>query len=176
MSRLIGVVVVLAALAAVYYFTIYQEPTPTEQLETAAQDAGDAVQDAASALGEAVSDSAQSLTEQAGDTVAAIQEQGAQALEDASGAVTESINNSTSAVADGAAGLQQQGQELIKNLQDEGLLTEAGFDYDKVVSQVEASPLVQVVKDQFIAIVGEIRDAPEQFDAGLDKLKALFQG
>ncbi|MEX0349594.1 MAG: hypothetical protein AB3N15_09235 [Paracoccaceae bacterium] len=150
MSRLIGAAVALIALAAVYYFAFYQEPTPTEQLDTAAQDAGDAVQDAASGLGEAVSDAAQS--------------------------VTETINDSAAALADGAGSLQEQGQALIQQLQDEGLLTQAEFDYDAIVTKVEASPLVQVVKDQVIAILGEIREAPEQFDAGMDKLKALFQG
>ena len=59
-------------------------------------------------------------------------------------------------------------------MQDTGILTKDGFNYDALVLAVQGSSLSQDTKDSVLKILADIKASPETFDAKLQELKALF--
>ncbi|WP_171121415.1 MULTISPECIES: hypothetical protein [unclassified Ruegeria] len=151
MSRTIVLGVVVAAIGAgIYYYLNQPEPTPAERLQSAAQDAGDAV-----------SDAVESVTEQASDAT----DQAGQAAADLANQAGEEV-----------AALAEQGQDLLNSWIEEGTLTVQNFDYDAMVASVQDSALAQDMKTKAISILDEIKASPELFAAKLQELQALLQG
>lgn len=165
MSRLLGAVAIIIVIVLLYAFLSNPSPNSGNLTGTTAPE-----------ITEQASSTSESAADQAGDAVASLQEQGEQALETATEAVTDTVDETTAALGDGADALRAQGAALIQKLEENGLLTQDGFDYQQIATMIDNSPLAQATKDSVMAILVEIRDAPEQFDAGLKKLQDLFQG
>ncbi len=149
MSRTILLGAAIAAIGAGVYFYLNQpEPTPAEQLQSAAKDAGDAVSDAVQSVAEQASDA----TEQAGQAAADLANQAGEEV----------------------AALATQGQDLLNSWIEEGTLTVQNFDYDAMVASIEESALAQDLQTQAIAILDEIKASPDLIVEKLQELRALL--
>lgn len=169
MSRTILFGVIIAALGAgIYYFLSQPEPTPAEQLQSAAQDAGDAVSDAAEAATEQASEAASSVAEQAAD----VAEQAGQAATD----LADQASDAAEQAGEEVAALANQGQELITSWIEDGALTMQNFDYDAMVASVQESGLAQDVKTQVIQILDDIKASPETIATKIQELRDLLAG
>ena len=171
MSRILVIAVLLAAAgASAYYILTRPEPTPAERLENAAQEAGDAVGEAAQAVTEAASEAVQNATQQANEAASSVSQQASDAADQASAAV----DTAAQAANEQIAALGDQGNALIQSWQDSGILTEAGFDYDKMMTAVQASPLTESVKAEAATILADIKAAPDTFAEKFEELKKLL--
>ncbi len=149
MSRTILLGAAIAAIGAGVYFYLNQpEPTPAEQLQSAAKEAGDAVSDAVQSVAEQASDA----TEQAGQAAADLANQAGEEV----------------------AALATQGQDLLNSWIEEGTLTVQNFDYDAMVASIEESALAQDLQTQAIAILDEIKASPDLIAEKLQELRALL--
>ncbi|MCG7518332.1 hypothetical protein [Ruegeria sp. Ofav3-42] len=162
MSRTILLAVFVAAIGAgIYYYLNQPEPTPAEQLQSAAQDAGDAVNEAVDAATEQVNEAASSVADQA-----------SQAAEQAGQAATDLANQA----GDQVASLAGQGQDLVNTWIEQGSLNVQNFDYDAMVASVQNSDLAQDLKDQAIKILDEIKASPQLIGEKIEELRTLLSG
>lgn len=162
MSRTILIAVIIAGLGAGTYFYLNQpEPTPTEQLQSAAQEAGDAVNDAVEAT-----------TEQANEAASSIATQASDAAEQAADTATDLANQA----GDEVAALAGQGQDLINSWIQDGALTVQNFDYDTMVASIQESTLAQDIKTQAIQILDDIKASPQTIVAKIEELRTLLNG
>ncbi len=149
MSRTLVLGVLVAGIGAgIYYYLTQPEPTPAEQLQSAAQDAGDAV-----------SDAVESVAEQAAN---------------ASDQVEQSATDLANQASEDVAALASQGQDLLNSWIEDGTLAVQNFDYDKMVASVKDSALTNDLKTRAIAILDEIKASPEVFAAKLEELRSLL--
>ncbi len=116
------------------------EPTPTERLGDAMENAGDALRDAGAAISDGVQD---------------IQEEVASNLTSASAELSEMVANSTEKMSAEAA-------TLVKAWQEAEIFTEEGFNFDNAIKAVEDSSLEGQKKDRIATLLHDIRDAPEK--------------
>lgn len=181
MSRLLLIVAIAAIGAGAYYFATQPEPTPGEQLQQAAEDAGDAVSEAASAVQEAASDAVNTATEQASEAASSIADQASEAASsvtdqasEAANSLAEQANEAASDAGDQVAALGAQGQELLNTWIQDGMLTAQNFDYDAMVASVQDSTLAQSVKTQVIQILDDIKASPETVVAKIQDLRTLM--
>lgn len=159
MSRLmIFLVLVLMAVGA-YFLVTRPEPTPSEQLQSAAEDVGEAVSEAASSVQDAANDAADAVTEQASDAASSVADQATEAASDAGDQVATAV---------------EQGQDLLATWIEEGKLTAQQFDYDAMVSSVQDSALSQEIKTQAVAILDDIKAAPETLVVKISELRTLL--
>lgn len=167
--------------------------TALEQAQSAAQQASEAaaeaVDQATSAVtetlnqvGEAASEAAQGATDtaaqvvdQATQTASETATQAAEVASNAVDATTEAANDAATAVGDQVAAVQTGAAELYKNWQDNGLLTQSGFDYDKMVAGVEASALNETLKTGVLKVLSGIKAAPETISVQAQALRALME-
>ncbi|TMV08728.1 hypothetical protein FGK63_06305 [Ruegeria sediminis] len=171
MSRLIITAVVVAALGAgAYYYLSQPEPTPAEKLEAAADDAGQALNDAAKAVSEAAGSVVESSTEKASE----LADQAGDAVDSATQQAGEAAQSLSQQAQDQVAALGDQGDALLKSFEEQGYLTEEGFDYDKVVADIQKSPLAEDVKTEAIKILDEIKAAPETLSDKIAELRKLL--
>jgi len=162
MSRTILLAVVVAGIGAgIYYYLTQPEPTPAEQLQSAAEDAGDAVNEAA-----------QGITEQATEAASSIAEQATDAAEQTGQAATDLANQAGEEV----AALTNQGQDLMNSWVEDGALTLQNFDYDTMVASVQESNLAQDIKTQAIQILDDIKASPETIAVKIQELQQLLSG
>ena len=160
MSRIIvSVVVIIAIAAGAYYFLNKPEPTPAERFEAAVQDAGDALSEAA----EAAADATTNAVEQATDKASEMAKQAEKSLNDAAELTSEQL-----------AALQKQAEGLVKSWEEQGALTEEGFNYDKMVKAIEDSTLSDEAKGQLIQILAEIKASPETVAAKIEEFRKLM--
>jgi polyhydroxyalkanoate synthesis regulator phasin len=177
MSKILAVIVVAVIGAGAYYYLNQPEPTPAEQLQSAAEEASDAV----SATQEAASDAASSITEQASEAASAVQDAASDAVDnvseqaaDAAAALSEQATDAAESAGDQVAALTSQGQELFNTWLQDGMLTAQQFDYDAMVASVQDSTLSDTVKTQAIAIFDKIKASPETLVAEIQKLRTLL--
>lgn len=162
MSRTILLAVFVAAIGAgIYYYLNQPEPTPAEQLQSAAQDAGDAVNEAVDAATEQVNEAASSVADQA-----------SQAAEQAGQTATDLANQA----GDQVASLASQGQDLVNTWIEQGSLSVQNFDYDAMVTSVQNSDLTQDLKDQAVKILDDIKASPQLIAEKIEELRALLSG
>jgi len=162
MSRTILLAVVIAAIGAGFYYYFTQpEPTPAEQLQSAAQDAGDAVNEAANAVADQASEAASSIAEQASDAA----DQAGQTATDLANPAGEEV-----------ASLANQGQDLVNSWLEDGSLTLENFDYDTMVASVQESSLAQDIKTQAIQILDDIKASPDTIATKFQELRDLLTG
>lgn len=166
MSRILLIAVIAAIGIGGYYYLNQPEPTPAEQLQSAAEDAGEAVNEAASAAQEAATEALDSAADQAGEAASSLTEQAAEAAS----SVADQASDAVTQAGDEVASLAGQGQELLNTWVQEGMLTAQQFDYDKMVASVQDSALTQDIKTQVIQILDDIKAAP---DTALTKLQDL---
>ncbi|WP_170413121.1 hypothetical protein [Ruegeria atlantica] len=162
MSRTLILAVIVAGLGAgIYYYLNQSEPTPAEQLQSAAQEAGEAVNDAANAA-----------TEQASEAASSIADQATEAAEQAGQAATDLANQA----GDQVASLANQGQELMNSWIEDGTLSVQNFDYDAIVASVQESQLSQDLKTQALGILDEIKASPQLIAQKIEELRVLLTG
>ncbi len=162
MSRTILLAVVIAAVGAgIYYYISQPEPTPAEQVQSAAQDAGDAVSEAAGAVTDQANEAASSIAEQASD----VAEQAGQTATDLANQAGEEV-----------ASLANQGQDLFNSWIEDGALALQNFDYDTMVAAVQESTLTQDIKTQAIQILDDIKASPETIATKIQELRDLLVG
>ncbi len=171
MSRTLIIGIAIAAIGAgAYYILNHPEPTPAEQLQSAAEDAADAASEAASAAQDAANEALQNATEQASEAASSISDQAAELAEQAGQTATDLADQAGEQV----ASLSSEGQELLSSWIEEGALTLQNFDYDKMVAAVQESTLTQDVKTQAIKILDEIKASPETIALKIQELQQLF--
>jgi len=170
MSRLILVAVIAVLGVGAYMYLNQPEPTPAEKLESAAQQASEAVNEAATAVTEAASQALSDATDQASEAASSAVEQAGEAADQASQTATDLANQA----GDQVAALAGQGQELFNSWVQEGMLTAEQFDYDKMVDAVQNSQLSQDIKAQVIKILDDIKAAPETAALKLQELRNLL--
>lgn len=170
MSRLILVAVIAVLGVGAYLYLNQPEPTPAEKLESAAQQAGEAIGDAATAVTEAAEQALSEAGDQASDAASSVVDQATETAEQAGQAATDLANQTS----DQVAALTAQGSELINTWVQEGMLTGDQFDYDKMVDQVRNSQLSQDIQTKVIAILDEIKVAPETAALKLQELRSLL--
>ncbi|WP_170463725.1 hypothetical protein [Ruegeria arenilitoris] len=160
MSRTLILAVIVAGLGAgIYYYLNQPEPTPAERLQSAAQEAGEAVNDAVDAA-----------TEQANEAASSITEQATEAAEQAGQAATDLANQAS----DQVASLATQGQDLVNSWIEEGTLSVQNFDYDAIVASVQDSQLSQDLKTQALNILDEIKASPQLIAEKIEELRTLL--
>ncbi len=159
MSRLILIAAIAVLGVGAYLYMSQPEPTPAEKLQSAAQDAGEAVSEAATAAQEAAS-----------TALSAVSGQATEAADQAGQAATDLANQA----GDQVAALSDQGQQLFDTWIRDGMLTADQFDYDKMVDAVRNSQLSQDVQAQIIKILDEIKTAPETAALKLQDLRNLM--
>lgn len=160
MSRTLILAVIVAGLGAgIYYYLNQPEPTPAERLQSAAQEAGEAVNDAVDAA-----------TEQANEAASSITEQATEAAEQAGQAATDLANQA----GDQVASLATQGQDLVNTWIEEGTLSVQNFDYDAIVASVQDSQLSQDLKTQALNILDEIKASPQLIAEKIEELRTLL--
>ncbi|UAB90412.1 hypothetical protein I5192_07060 [Ruegeria sp. SCSIO 43209] len=181
MSRLLLIVAIAVIGGGAYYFATKPEPTPAEQLQSAAEDASEAVGEAASAIQEGAADAVEAATEQASEAASSIADQASEAASsvseqasDAATSLTEQANDAASAAGDQVAALAGQGQELFNSWVQDGMLTAQNFDYDAIVTSVQESALSQDIKTQVMKILDEIKASPELVVAKIQDLRNLM--
>lgn len=181
MSRLLLIVAIAVIGAGAYYFSTKPDPTPAEQLQSAAEDASDAVGEAASAVQEAASDAVDAATDQASEAASSLTEQASEAASsvseqasDAAASLTEQAGDAASDAGEQLAALAGQGQELFNSWVQEGMLTAQNFDYDAIVTSVQDSSLTQSIKTQAIGILDEIKASPELIVEKMQELRNLL--
>lgn len=192
MSRLILIVVIAVIGIGAYYYVNQPEQTPAEKIQSAAEDASDAVGEAASAAQEAASDALNSATEQASEAASSIADQANAAAEQAGQAATDLANQASDTATDLAnqatdtatdlanqagdqvAALTGQGQELFNSWIQDGMLTAQQFDYEKMVASVQESSLTQEIKTQAIKILDDIKAAPDTVVEKIQELRNLL--
>ncbi|WP_170760601.1 hypothetical protein [Ruegeria lacuscaerulensis] len=180
MSRTILLAVVIAAVGAgIYYYVSQPEPTPAEQLQSAAQDAGDAVSEAADAATDQAAEAASSISEQASD----VAEQAGQAATDLADQASDAAEQAgqtatdlTNQAGEEVASLANQGQDLFNSWIADGALTLDNFDYDTMVAAVQESTLAQDLKTQAIQILDDIKASPETIAVKIQELRDLMTG
>ncbi|WP_108858642.1 hypothetical protein [Ruegeria sp. Alg231-54] len=151
MSRTLILAVIVAGLGAgAYYYLNQPEPTPAESLQSAAQDAGAAVNDAVDAATEQASEAASSIADQA----------------------TEAADQA----GDQVASLANQGQDLLNSWIEEGTLSVQNFDYDAMVASVQDSQLSQDLKTKALGILDEIKASPQLIAQKIEELRTLLTG
>lgn len=162
MSRTLILAVIVAGLGAgAYYYLNQPEPTPAEQLQSAAQEAGEAVNDAVEAA-----------TEQASEAASSIADQANEAAEQAGQAATDLANQA----GDQVAALANQGQDLLNSWIEEGTLSVQNFDYDAMVTSVQDSQLSQDLKTKALGILDEIKASPQLIAQKIEELRVLLTG
>lgn len=170
MSRILLIIVIAAIGIGGYYYLNQPEPTPSEQLQSAAEDAGEAVNEAASAAQEAATEALNSATDQASEAASSLTEQAAEAAS----SVADQASDVATQAGDEVASLAGQGQELLNTWVQEGMMTAQQFDYDKMVASVQDSALTQDIKTQVIQILNDIKAAPETALTKLQDLQNLL--
>ncbi|WP_109311528.1 MULTISPECIES: hypothetical protein [Ruegeria] len=162
MSRTLILAVIVAGLGAgAYYYLNQPEPTPAESLQSAAQDAGAAVNDAVDAA-----------TEQASEAASSIADQATEAAEQAGQAATDLADQA----GDQVASLANQGQDLLNSWIEEGTLSVQNFDYDAMVASVQDSQLSQDLKTKALGILDEIKASPQLIAQKIEELRTLLTG
>ncbi|WP_299660294.1 hypothetical protein [uncultured Ruegeria sp.] len=181
MSRLLLIVAIAVIGAGAYYFATKPDPTPAEQLQSAAEDASDAVGEAASAVQEAATEAVDAATEQASEAASSVADQASEAASsvteqasDAAAALTDQANDAATAAGDQVAALTAQGQELFNSWVQDGTLTAQNFDYDAIVTSVQESTLSQDIKTQALKILDDIKASPELIVEKIQDLRNLL--
>ncbi len=181
MSRLIIILAIAIIGVGAYYFVTKPEPTPAEQLQSAAEDASEAVGEAATAVQEAASDAVDAATDQASEAASSLTDQASEAASsvaeqasDAATSLTEQADDAATEAGDQVAALADQGQDLFNTWVQDGLLTAQNFDYDAMVASVQDSTLTQDIKTQAIEILDEIKASPELVVAKMQDLRSLM--
>lgn len=192
MNRILIIVVIAAAGIGAYYFLNQPEPTPAERVESAVNDAGEALGEAASAVSDGAQEAVEAATEQAAEAVeqatqaatetaeqvseaaSAAADQAEQTVSDAAEQATDAANEAAEAASEQVASLSNQAGDMFKTWQDSGILTKDGFDYDKLVAAVQVSGLEDGTKDTVLKILSDIKAAPESFDAKIQELRTAL--
>ncbi|SDW42686.1 hypothetical protein SAMN05444358_101788 [Ruegeria halocynthiae] len=181
MSRLLLIVAIAVVGAGAYYFATKPDPTPAEQLQSAAEEASEAVGEAASAVQEAASDAVDAATEQASEAASSVADQATEAASsvseqasDAAASLTEQATDAASEAGDQVAALAGQGQELFNSWVQDGTLTAQNFDYDAMVASVQDSTLTQEIKTQALKIIDDIKASPELIVEKIQDLRNLL--
>ncbi|NOD63303.1 MULTISPECIES: hypothetical protein [unclassified Ruegeria] len=171
MSRTLILIIVLAAIGVGgYYYLNQPEPTPAERLQSAAEDASDALADAATAAQDAASDAVDAATEQASEAASSLTEQASEAAS----SVADQASEAAQQASDQVAALTGQGQELLNSWIAEGKLNPANFDYDGIMTSLEESTLAADLKEQAIKIVNDIKASPETIAQKIQELTNLL--
>ncbi|NOD33890.1 MULTISPECIES: hypothetical protein [unclassified Ruegeria] len=171
MSRTLILAVIIAVFGVGgYYYLNQPEPTPAERLQTAAEEAGDALADAASDAQDAVADAVDTATEQASEAAASVADQAAEAAS----SVADQASEAAQQAGDQVAALTDQGQELLNSWIQEGKLNPANFDYDGIMASLEESTLAADLKKQAIQIVNDIKASPETIAQKIQELTNLL--
>lgn len=181
MSRLLLIVAIAVVGFGAYYFATKPEPTPAEQLQSAAEDASEAVGEAASAVQEAASDAVDAATEQASEAASSLTEQASEAASsvseqasDTAASLTEQAGDAATEAGEQVAALAGQGQELFNSWVQDGMLTAQNFDYDAIVTSIQDSSLTQGIKTQALSILDEIKASPDLIVEKIQDLRNLL--
>ncbi|MCV6823900.1 MULTISPECIES: hypothetical protein [Halocynthiibacter] len=153
MKVILGIVIGAAVVGGVYYWQTKPEPTPAERIEKALNDAGDAAKEAQEALKDGATMAGKDLQAKMEETAAEFAESIGMTVEQMSAEVTG----------------------LVEKWEQEGILTENGFDYNKATDAVNDSTLAQDTKDQIDALLEQIRDTPEVFEQKWKEIGALLK-
>lgn len=153
MKVILGVVIGAAIVGGIIFWQNRPEPTPAERFEKAINDAGDAMSEAQDALK---------------DGAAAAGKDFQSRMEEAAAGVAESLGLTIEEMSAEVTG-------LVDKWQQEGILTENGFDYDKATEAVSESDLAKNTKDQLNAMLAQIRETPEVFEQKWQEIGALLQ-
>ncbi|WP_171207505.1 MULTISPECIES: hypothetical protein [unclassified Ruegeria] len=181
MSRILLIVAIAAIGAGAYYYLNQPEPTPAEELQSAAQDAAEAAGEATEAARQAVSDALDSAVDQATETAEAAQNAvtntanaAADQISEGASSVGTQVEDAATEAGDQIAALSQQGQDLFNSWIEDGTLTTGQFDYDSMVASVRDSALAQEIKTQAIVILDEIKASPETLVTKMQELQQLL--
>lgn len=167
MSRSLLLSVIIAGVGAgAYYYLTQPEPTPAEKLQSAAEEAK-----------EAVSDAVESISEQADQTGQAASEL-AEKVEQAASDLAEQAGQTASDLADHAseqvAALTTQGQALLQQWVEDGTLSVQNFDYDALVASVQESDLSETLKTRAVEILDQIKESPQVIAEKIQELQTLL--
>ncbi|MCE8523973.1 hypothetical protein KBY23_01760 [Ruegeria pomeroyi] len=149
----------------------------TETLSQAGEAASEAVQDATDSVAQAVDQASEATSDvaaQATETASSAADTATEAANSAVDTATEVANDAATAVGEQVAAAQTGAAELYKSWQDNGLLTESGFDYDKMVENVETSALNETLKTGVLKVLSGIKAAPETISVQAQALRALM--
>lgn len=160
MNRLILIAAALFVAAALAFaFWPADGPTPQEQ----AQDAADAARETVAAAADAVSEAAGAVGEATSD-----------AAEAATDTATTAAESAAALATDTAAAAGAEMTALAEQLQETGILTDAGLDFDRALGAVADSGLSDPQKDQLSTLITEMRDNPEQVLTKLAELRTML--
>ena len=163
MNKLLIAVGLLGVAAVAIYFATRPEPTPTERLADAAEDAADAIQDAADEVSEAASE--------AGEAIGA--------------EIEETTENMSAQMAEATAGLAEQVSgaseetraalsETVDSWRATGIITDEGIDYDAATAAVAESDFSDETKSQMTSIIEFLRTAPGEATDMLAELETAL--
>ena len=156
-------VVIGVAIAAVYALT-RPEPTPSEKLAEAAQDAGEAAKDALDDLAGAADEAATALRKEVESKTEELQ------------AEAESLAEAfTAELSEQSAKAQEEMEKLQKDWRATGIVTDDGIDFNAAIAAIEKSDLDDDSKKQLTAVIEFLRDTPGEAKAKLDAFEATME-
>ncbi len=192
MNRIVLIVVLLIAVAIGWLVLMPGDEPPatdpettapaTEGEDTSSATTEDAAQSAAEEVANAAASAVTAATEAANTAASAIGEavnQTQDAAEEAAAQISESASTAQDTVTAAVDQAVTSTNEAISSrlgdvraaFEDNGVLTEEGFDYDAAVALVEESELATGIKDQINRLLAAIRDSPDTISTNLATLK-----
>ncbi|WIY24268.1 hypothetical protein [Parasedimentitalea psychrophila] len=151
-KTIISVILAVCVGAALFFWFTKPEPTPGERLSEAVATAGDALQDA----GEAISDSAAESAEQITSDVQA-----------AAADIAEDVTAQATAFSNEAA-------RIIAAWDETDILSADGYSHDNAVKAIKTSTLDDETKDQILALLQQIKDAPETLEQKAAEIREIL--
>lgn len=163
MNKTILVAVAVIAAAALIFALTRPEPTPTERLSDAVQEAGDAAQDAVEELSTAVE-----------DTVEAVQKEAETKAEEIQNSASEAMGSISAELEAASENTRKELDALIQDWKDTGIVTDAGIDFEAAINAVNELDIDVATKTGVNKILAFVRDLPGEAKAKLETLeKAL---
>ncbi|MEM8630487.1 MAG: hypothetical protein AAGF74_04570 [Pseudomonadota bacterium] len=159
----IGVIIGAVVAGLIFFATNRPEPTPQERLEAAAEKAGEAVNEAVGAAREAASETGEAMTEAA-----------ASMAQQLSGDMEVMAAELSARVSDIPVAARTELDKFLEDWKSNGIVTEAGLDYERAREAVADSDLGDAAKLQIDGILAYLQGLPGEAADKVSELKVAI--